>query len=292
MYSLTVQPFLNKTSPSREAEYALVGAPLDITSSYRSGTRFAPNAIRRESQHLETLSDRTGLDWADLSLIDRGDIELSNNLRDSLKSIEEGIRQVHEGGKVPFLIGGEHTSTLAALRALEPEAVIVFDAHLDLRDTLFNRRLSHGTYLRRGHEEQGFDLVIIGARSLSKEEVRYAEENRVELIKSRELRRNGLEAGIDRVKDVLMGVESVYLSIDMDALDPSEAPAVANPSPEGLSVTQVLDLINGFIDRRFMGFDLTEVTPLYDSGLTSIQAAYMIMETLYCFEASRRQRIY
>jgi len=292
MYNASYQPFLNKTLPRGDAEYTILGVPLDVTSTNRSGSRFGPEAIRRESHYLETLSSRTGLDWEDLSLTDLGNIELPSDLKDALNILEDEIKELHDENKKPVLIGGEHTITLSALRALKPDAVIVFDAHLDLRDTLLERKLSHGTYLRRGHEEQGFKLIIIGARAISKDEVRYAEENRVEIIKPRELEERGLKSIIKRVSDVLSGVESIYLSIDMDALDPSEAPAVGNPSPEGLTVSQVLDLIYGLTDGRFLGFDLTEVTPLYDSGLTAIQAAYIIMETLYCFETSKSQRIY
>lgn len=292
MYDASYQPFLNKTLPRGDAEYTILGVPLDVTSTNRSGSRFGPEAIRRESHYLETLSSRTGLDWEDLSLTDLGNIELPSDLKNALNILEDEIKELHDENKKPVLIGGEHTITLSALRALKPDAVIVFDAHLDLRDTLLERKLSHGTYLRRGHEEQGFELIIIGARALSKDEVRYAKENRVEIIKPRELEEPCLKSIIKRVSDALSGVESIYLSIDMDALDPSEAPAVGNPSPEGLTVSQILDLIYGLTDGRFLGFDLTEVTPLYDSGLTAIQAAYIIMETLYCFEASKSQRIY
>ena len=208
-----------------------------------------------------------------------------------MTQIEELVKKVHELGKVPVILGGEHTVTLGVLRALKPETVIVFDAHLDLRDTLFDEKLCHATYLRRAYEELGFKLVVLGARALSSEELGFAEgEDRIRVVTARELASKGVQYGLKTVSETLKGVSSAYVSIDMDVVDPSQAPAVGNPSPEGLNVADLLDLVGGFVDKRFVGFDLTEVSPFYDSGLTSVQAAYVVLETLYSFEAARRRR--
>jgi agmatinase len=186
------------------------------------------------------------------------------------------------------MLGGEHTITLGALRALHPDAVVVFDAHLDLRDTLFEEGLCHATYLRRAHEEQGFKLVIVAARALSAEEIEYANEKGVTVVTAQDVKRFGVEPVLEMIKDTLEGADSVYLSVDMDAVDPTEAPAVGNPSPEGITVTQLLDLTTGIIDKRLVGFDLNEVSPSYDSGLTAIQAAYIVLEALYVTCRMRR----
>ena len=286
----TLQPFLERAVDPEAAAYVLFGAPLDATASYRRGSRFAPAAIRRESQYLESHSVRTGLDWDDLSLADAGDLGCGD-LGGALDEIEGLVEKLHELGKVPVILGGEHTVTLGALRALRPETVIVFDAHLDLRDTLFEERLCHATYLRRAYEELGFNLVVLGARAISSEELGFAGgEDRIRIVTARELASKGIQHGLKAVSEALRGVSSAYMSIDMDVVDPSQAPAVGNPSPEGLNVTDLLDLVGGFVDRRFLGFDLTEVSPFYDSGLTSINAAYVVLETLYSFEAARRRR--
>ncbi len=285
----TLQPFVDSTTSMEDARYVIMGAPLDLTASYRSGTRFAPEAIRRSSLYMETFSQRTGLDLEDVTLADVGNIDTTDDVEASLRRISEAIGLVHGSGKIPVLLGGEHTVTLGALRALRPDLVVVFDAHLDLRDRLMGLELSHATYMRRAFEETGFKLVILGSRAVSREELEFAEANkdRVIVVTSADISR-----GTDRVEEMLGGwlgsASSVYLSIDMDVLDPASAPAVGNPSPEGISVSQLLDLVALVVGPRLMGFDLTEVTPQYDSGLTATQAAYIVLETIYSVESSTR----
>jgi len=278
--------FFEKSGVPEDADYILFGAPLDKTASYRGGSRFAPTAIREASQYMESYSVRTGLDWEDLSLVDIGDIE-AGDVDPALETIKRVVEEISAMGKIPVMIGGEHTITLGALRALHPAAVVVFDAHLDLRDTLFEEHLCHATYLRRAHEEQGFKLVVVAARALSAEELEYAKEKGITVVTAQDVKRFGVEPVLEMIRDTLEGVESVYLSVDMDAVDPAEAPAVGNPSPEGISVTQLLDLMAGVVDKRLVGFDLNEVSPSYDSGLTAIQATYIILETLYMAKRAR-----
>ena len=278
--------FFEKSGEPGDADILLFGAPLDKTASYRSGSRFAPTAIREASQYMESYSVRTGLDWDDLSLADIGDI-VEMEVEPAVENIHRVVEEIKALGKFPVMLGGEHTISLGALRSLRPAAVVVFDAHLDLRDTLFEERLCHATYLRRAHEEQGFKLVIVAARALSAEEIEYANEKGITVITAQDVKRFGVEPVLERINDSIEGAESIYLSVDMDAVDPAEAPGVGNPSPEGITVTQLLDLTTGIVDRRLVGFDLNEVSPSYDSGLTAIQAAYIVLETLYVFERAR-----
>ena len=279
------QTFLDTVTPLEESHYAVIGAPLDLTSSHRSGSRFGPDAIRQASQYMETYSSRTGLDLEDISVSDLGNIIDTGSVEGALRNIEDAVSLVVDSGKVPVMLGGEHSVTLGALRALEPDLVVDFDAHLDLRDRLLGLRLSHGTFMRRALEELDFRLVIVGGRALSKEEVEYVEENgdRVRLISAD-------DEGMDEVKEWSDPSSSVYVTVDMDVVDPSSAPAVGNPSPEGISVTQLLDMIARVSYFDVKGFDLTEVAPHYDSGLTAIQAAYIVLETMYSTESGRRLR--
>lgn len=283
----TLQPFVDSTTSRKDARYIIMGAPLDLTASYRSGTRFAPEAIRQSSQYMETFSQRTGLDLEDVTLADIGNIDITDDVEASLRKISEAIGLVHGYGKIPVLLGGEHTVTLGALRALKPELVLVLDAHLDLRDSLMGLKLSHATYMRRALEETGFKLMILGSRAVSREELEFVEasKDRVMVVTPKDIAQ-----GMDRVEEKLRGwldsASSMYLSIDMDVLDPASAPAVGNPSPEGISVSQLLDTVAFVVGPRLMGFDLTEVTPQYDSGLTAIQAAYIVLETIYLVESS------
>jgi agmatinase len=286
VFKPTLQPFLDATMRFEESRCALFGAPFDSTSSYRRGSRFAPDAIRQASQYMETYSPRTGLDLGDIALSDLGNVRVAESIEGTLEMIEEAVRLTRGGGVMPLMLGGEHTVTLGALRALRPGLVVVLDGHMDLRDRLLGSALSHGTYLRRALEELDCRAVILGARALSREEKEFAEakRDRVRVVTARSLLAEGAGAGVGPVREWLEGSGSAYLSIDMDVLDPSQAPAVGNPAPEGIGVPLLLDLVCGVVDDRFLGFDLTEVSPHYDSGLTAIQAAHIALETLYCLE--------
>ncbi len=261
----------------------LFAAPLDETTSNRSGTRFGPDAIRRESTYLDTYSARTGLDWDDLELCDIGDVDCAS-VESCLLGVEETIK---ENRGFPVMLGGEHTITLGAVRALKPELVVVFDAHLDLRDELFNERLCHATYLRRSIEETGCNALVVGVRALSGEEVEYAESSEhVSYVTAQKCIREP-DSVVEHIRRAVSGAGSVYLSIDLDVLDPSYAPAVGNPHPEGVSVTCLMDMIDAVMTGHVVGLDLNEVYPHYDQGNTATTAAYVVMESLYCLMRHR-----
>ncbi len=273
----TISPFLDKPVDPEDADYIVFGAPLDRTSSNRRGTRFGPDAIRRESAYLDTYSQRAALDWDDIKLADIGDVACGD-VESCLSNIEDVIKFTE---KIPYMLGGEHLITLGALRAIKPDLVIVYDAHLDLRDELFGERMSHATYLRRCYEELGFKAMVLGARALSGEEVEFAAGNDdLSYITSLDI----IKGRTDPVKIINEAIESAsraYLSIDLDVLDPAYAPAVGNPHPEGLTTTQLMDIITGTMSSKITGFDLNEVCPHYDTGNTATTAAYIVIETLY-----------
>lgn len=283
-----LQPFLDTTTPLEEASYAILGAPLDATASHRSGSRFAPDAIRRASLNLESYRLRSGLDAADIPIADLGNVYGLESVGD-LNKIEEALRLLLGAGKIPVMMGGEHTVSLASLRALEPDLVVSFDAHMDLRDTLFGEKMTHGTFMRRAMEELDFDLVLVGIRAVSREELEFARsESRVNVVSSRDLIRGDPEAWTRALMDWMTVASSVYVTIDMDVVDPASAPAVGNPSPEGISVSMLLDLIQACMGAKVGGLDLTEVSPHYDSGLTATQAAYILLESMCFLESSSR----
>jgi len=268
--------FLDKPSDPIEG-FILFSAPLDATTSNRSGTRFGPDAIRRESTFLDTYSPRTGYDWDDLELSDIGDVDCST-VETCLRGIEETVK---ENTGFPVMLGGEHTISLGAVRALRPELVVVFDAHLDLRDELFDERLCHATYLRRAIEETGCNVLVIGVRALSGEEVAYADAaEHVSYVTAQTcIREQGTV--INQISKTVRDAGSVYLSIDLDVLDPAYAPAVGNPHPEGVSVTCLMDLVDAVMAGNVVGLDLNEVYPHYDQGNTATTAAYVVLESLY-----------
>jgi len=278
----TLQPFLDKPTDPESVDYILFGAPLDETTSHRRGTRFGPGAIRRESRHLDTYSVRTGLDWGDLSLADIGDVDCP----DVPRALEGITATVDSFDGFPVMLGGEHTVTLGALRSLEPDLVLVFDAHLDLREELSGERMCHATYLRRGYEELGYKAVVLGARALSGEEVEYAKSTGdLRYMTALDMLR---QDPVAMVQGVMRGSDRVYVSLDMDVLDPSAAPAVGNPHPEGLTVTIIMDILETVMDGRVCGLDVTEVYPHYDTGQTAATAAYIVMEAIYSHVSQTR----
>jgi len=281
----TDQTFLDKPNED-ESQFVMFAAPLDATTSNRSGTRFGPDSVRRESSFLDTYSVRSGLDWDDISLADIGNVEC-DTVEECLTQIEDTIKN---DSRFPVMLGGEHTITLGALRALKPELIVVFDAHLDLRDELFDERLCHATYLRRAIEELGYKALIVGVRALSCEEVEYAESNPdVSYITAQECIRKPVEA-IQRLTRDIDSVDTVYLSIDLDVLDPAYASAVGNPHPEGVSVTWLLDAVDAVMRGKVVGMDLNEVYPHYDTGVTATTAAYIVMESLYSYLRHHRDQ--
>jgi agmatinase len=279
--------FLDKPVDPLDAEYVLFGAPLDMTTSNRRGARFGPDAIRRESRFLDTFSQRSGLDWDDLLLADIGNIECES-VETCLENIESVIN--NHSSPLPVMLGGEHTITLGALRALKPDLVVVFDAHLDIRDELFGKRLCHATYLRRGYEELRSKVLIVGARAMSRKEVKYAESNDdIDYITSLDIIKNR-DDSVVKINKLTKSASRVYISIDLDVLDPAFAPAVGNPHPEGLSTTQLMDIIQEIMGDKVVGFDLNEVYPHFDQGNTATVAAYIVMESLYNHIRSRNER--
>ncbi|MBS7610261.1 agmatinase [Candidatus Bathyarchaeota archaeon] len=271
-----------------EARYVIFGVPFDGTSSYRPGSRFAPMAIREASLNIETYSFRTGLDIEDLRLSDLGDLHIAD-LDETLRRAGSVVKEISALGKVPLAMGGEHTISFATSRALgKPLKIVSFDAHMDLRDDYLGVRLCHATFNRRLCEELGNEALIeVGIRAVCKEELDYAKKKGIRFITSRQIMEEPKEAFKD-LEESLEGAGRIYVTVDMDVLDPAFAPGVGNPEPEGLPTSILLDLLKIVCDERCLGFDIVEVTPLYDRGETAIQAAKIIFEALCYLESHRK----
>ena len=268
-----------------EAKYLVLGVPLDLTSTYRPGSRFGPNAIREASWNLETYCLRNGLDVEDLGICDIGDLNVLGDLEGTLQCLRRVIGEALDSKKIPIALGGEHTVTYGCVEAFSDVAVLSFDAHMDLRDEYLGVKLSHATFMRRLCESLGSDRIVeVGARALCREELEFAEKTSLKYITSMDIMRHEPQWVVKEVKDALSSFERVYLTIDMDVLDPSYAPAVGNPVPEGLSPTILLDILQPLCDHKIAGFDVVEVTPHYDSGVTAVQAAHVIFNVLAFLE--------
>lgn len=274
-----------------EAEYVVLGVPLDLTSTYRTGARFAPTAIREASLNIETYSFRTGTDMEDLKTHDLGDLHVTGNVQETLRRLELVARDLLKMGKTPVVVGGEHTLTLGMMQAVNGNSALVsFDAHLDLRNQYMDLAVSHATFMRRIREQVNpKNILEIGTRAVCKEELDYAEKSGIQSITAKEIRENGTSETMGVVKDLLKECEKTYVTVDMDVLDPAYAPAVQNPEPDGLSVPVFLDVLCGVCDERVIALDLVEVTPHYDQGVTAVQAAKTLFEALCHIEKARRQ---
>ncbi|OYT61824.1 MAG: agmatinase [Thermofilum sp. ex4484_15] len=275
-------PFGGFSRKFDETPFTLIGVPLEATVSYRPGTRFAPLRIREVSRELETYSLRAGLDFEKIGVYDAGDLTLfQTDLIKNLNLIGNTFKEYVGKGKRVIILGGEHTLTLACIRELskEPTLLIDFDAHMDLRDEYpLGSKVSHATVMRRVSELSNVSLIEIGVRGFSEEEYEYAKKEGVTVFY---LRSGAINANkfLRRVKEELSKVERVYLSIDMDVLDPSIAPGVGNPEPGGLTLHSLLNLIASIVSDKIVAFDVVEVCPPYDiSDITSFTAARVVYE--------------
>ncbi len=272
-----------------EADYVILGVPLDVTSTYRSGARFAPLAIREASLNIETYSFRAGIDVENLKLHDLGDVHVAGDVDETLRRVELVTKDVLNSDKMPVAIGGEHTITLGMIRGFSGKvAVVSFDAHLDLRNEYMGRSLSHTTFMRRLDEQvKPTKILEIGTRAVCKEELDYAKKANVEFLTVQQMRKDGIKKTSKKINELLSDSKKIYITIDMDALDPAFAPAVQNPEPEGLHMDVFLDILCNLCDSRVVAFDLVEVAPHYDQGITAIQAARTIFEVLCHIEKTR-----
>jgi len=282
--------FAGNQQSLEEAEYAILGVPLDVTSTYRSGARFAPLAIREASLNIEGYSFRTGLDIEGLKIHDLGDLHAAGDAELTLRRLALVAHDLFDAKKVPVFMGGEHTITLGVMRSLDENVALVsFDAHLDLRDDYLGLSVSHATFMRRIKEDvKPSKILEIGTRAVCKEELDYAKNSGIQFLTAQQIREDGVKNMAETIQDILEGYEKLYITIDMDVLDPAFAPAVQSPEPEGLDTKTLLDLLGAVCDRRVIGVDLVEVAPHYDQGLTAIQATKTLFEVLCCLEKARK----
>jgi agmatinase len=205
------------------------------------------------------------------------------------------IKDILKTGKIPITIGGEHTITYGIAKALgktaSKTAIVSFDAHLDLRNEYSGLKMSHTTFMRRTNEEvKPAKIIEIGTRAVCREELKYAKEAGIEFFTTQYVRKEGTDHVTKQLREKLEKYENVYVSVDMDILDPAFVPAVQNPEGDGLEMHYLLDILNGICDKRVVGFDVLEIAPDYDRGVSAVQAARVIFEMLCGIEKSRKSK--
>ena len=280
-------------TPFEKADYVVFGVPFDVTSTYRTGARFGPNAIRQASLNIETISFRNGIDVEDIRMHDLGDLHVSTDPKKTVDMLKLVVEDIANAGKMPVALGGEHTMTLGIMKGLSAKAaktaVVSFDAHLDLRKEFLGLKLSHTTFMRCINEEvKPAKIIEVGTRAVCKEELAYAKKAGIDFYPSQQIRKEGSAQIAQALREKLAPYEKVYVSVDMDVLDPAYAPAVQNPEPEGIETHTLLDILCSLCDKRVVGFDILEIAPNYDQGVTAIQAAKVIFEVLCALEKSRK----
>lgn len=277
-----------------KSKYVVVGVPFDVTSTYRTGARFGPAAIRQASLNIETFSFRTGQDIEDIPLYDAGDLHISTDPKKTVDMLKVVVKDIVAAGKIPVSIGGEHTITLGITKGfgekVKKTAIVSFDAHLDLRKEFLGLKLSHTTFMQLINEElKPAKIIEVGTRSVCQDELKYAKKAGIEFFTTQQIKKEGTTQIIQKLKEKLAPYDNIYLSVDMDIVDPAFAPAVQNPEADGITTGDLLDMVCSICDKRVIGFDVLEIAPVYDQGISAIAAAKVIFEMLCQLEKSKKR---
>ncbi len=266
--------------------FSILGVPLDMTSSFRSGYRAAPLSIRVAAQNLEYFSMRFNVDVEDFLYVDEGDVLLPHEgVARALEVVRTVAAYLLASGRVPIFLGGEHTLTVGTLRAAvdslgRSTCALVFDAHADLRAEYSGTRYSHACVVSRLLDFMDKESVyLVGIRAVSREEYEKLKSSGVRYATARSVKRVGVRHLAASLQEFVGSCGKVYLSVDMDVFDPAYAPGVATPEPDGLSPSDFLDLLYELASGKLVALDLVEVTPPYDpSMITSMLAAKIALE--------------
>ena len=274
-----IETFIGCDSSFEKARIVLFGAPFDSTTSFRPGARFGPSAMRHESFGLETYSPYQDKDLTDYRIFDSGDLELCFGSAElALLDIESRAEEILAAGKLPVLLGGEHLVTLGSFRAIQrrwPDVHIIhFDAHADLRDDYLGAKLSHACVIRRCHDLLGDGRIHqFGIRSGEREEFRFAREH----TDLHPFTFDGLE---ELVQTLEASRAPVYLTTDLDCLDPSAFPGTGTPEAGGVTFPQLLEAIQMVAKTNVVGADVNELAPMLDQSGVSTAAACKVLREL------------
>lgn len=281
-------PYIKTTE---DIDFAVIGIPFDTGCCYKNGARFGPTAIREASTLMRNYSMNLDVNIYDyLSGIDYGDVDITPGyIMESYSQIEEGIRPFFDADVVPVALGGDHSITLAELRAAAkrfgPVALIHFDSHLDTWDDYWGQKYTHGTPFRRACEEGLIDTahsIQVGIRGsqYGPDDIQGSVDLGFEVLTANQLHSIGIKKGIERIRN-RVGSAKVFLSFDIDFVDPSMAPGTGTIEVGGFNGYETMTLVQGLKKINIIGMDLVEVLPGIDpSGRTAYMAANIIHEVL------------
>ena len=282
-----IETFIGCDNSYEESKIVLFGAPFDSTTSFRPGTRFASKVMRSESFGIETYSPYQDGDLEDFAVFDSGDLELPfGNKQRVLDQIEEHTAEILKDGKIPCMIGGEHLVTLGAMRAVVKQYpdvhIIHFDAHADLREDYLEERFSHATVLHRVWDLVGDGKIFqFGIRSGDRSEFVWAKDH----VFTNKFNFYGLKEIVSQLQG-----KPVYFTLDLDVLDPSVFPGTGTPEAGGVSFQELLEAMIQVSHLNIVGFDVNELSPVYDqSGSSTAMACKVLRELLIAVMKNRAE---
>lgn len=284
-------PVVDNDAGLADLDAAFIGIPLDIGTSLRSGTRFGPRQIRAESVMIRPYNMATGAaPFESLNVADLGDVPINTfNLAEAVRIIEAHYDRILAHPIIPLTLGGDHTLTLPILRSIYkkhgPVGLVHIDAHADVNDEMFGEKVAHGTTFRRAAEEGLLDcqrVVQIGLRAqgYSADDFNWSRRQGFRVVQAEECWHKSLAPLMEEVRQQVDG-GPVYLSFDIDGIDPAWAPGTGTPEIGGLTTIQAMEIVRGCQGLDLVGCDLVEVSPPYDTtGNTSLLGANLLYEML------------
>ena len=263
--------------------FGIVGVPFDGTTSYMPGARFGPRSVREASYNFERYNlilDKN----INTEIYDFGDLEVVHgNFKKTCSNLEQTISEILDLGLIPLIIGGDHSISCCVLKAIDKNdlnfqdiTIIHFDAHMDLRDRYMDEKYSHATVMHRIFDMNPKQIIQIGVRSSSEEEAIFARENNLKVYTS-----DDVDEKLEEIIKFIKKIEGpIYVTFDIDVLDPAFAPSVGTPSPCGLNPKQIEKMIYSLKNKKIVGFDLVEVSSNKIGDITSVNAAKTIYDVL------------
>lgn len=276
---------LNRPQISMEnADVVVFGIPFDGGVSFRAGAQDGPRELREITYSIDPITERWE-SFSDLKVLDLGDIEEKDREK-IFKKAEEIAYQAIKAKKLLTLIGGDHSTTIPVLRGIdralkEPLGVIHLDAHFDLCDEIDGNYLSHGSTERRTLELKNISdigsIFFVGVRSVEALELSFIRDKKINILKAMDIHRQGVSKSLERIRGKMKKFPRIYLTIDIDVLDPAYAPGTGTPQFGGLDSRELLDLLYGIFELPIIGFDVVEVAPGLDDSKIAIFAARKII---------------
>ena len=282
---MTNSPLIISPNENSKPVATIFGVPFDSTHSYKPGCRFGPDSIRDAFNNIEIFQPEFGVDLEAEAISDLGNTKHTVVAAEMLQMVKDVTSELKKQDKQIIILGGEHLITLGSFTCFPKDTgYVVFDAHYDLRDQYADTKLSHAAYLRRIVEERGSENIVhVGARAFVKEELAFLKEHNIATVSDKEISNGN---GPKLLKDVTSTFDRVYLSVDLDVLDPAFAPGVGNPEAVGISSRELYDLITTLQNKKIVAADMVELNPTYDNGSTASMAAKMIA-TIIAMNLSR-----